>query len=150
MLLPNRDEFACTLAEDVPFGGEGLGVIGGFHFEGFGAALGIDLDELHEGFEPVLGAAGERGSDESDNDLSAGAMDFEAADLDDLADVDGFDAAEVEDAFEHEIGHFAGGAVSGGVSGLESEGEQLAGVEGAVVVGVAWQDQAVSQDLNER
>jgi hypothetical protein len=72
--------------------------------------------------------------------MGPGAVDLGAADLDDAADGDGVVAAEVEDALEDEAGVGTGDAAGGGVTGFECEAEEGAGVEGAVVIRISWQD----------
>ena len=88
-----------------------------------------------------------RRTPESHDDLGAAAMDLAATDLDDLADGDRLIATEVEDSLQDEIGIEPGGVECGRVTGLECEGEECAGIEGPVVVGITRQDQAMGEGL---
>lgn len=127
-------------------GGREVGLLcWGFVRERLGVACGVNLDELHQAVHPGATKSLAWRAEESDDELGAGAVDFGALDGDDLADGDGLEATEVEDAFEDEIGGGACGAVGGCVASFEGEGEEGAGVERAMMIGVAGEDEAVCQ-----
>lgn len=84
---------------------------------------------------------------EADDDLGPRAVQLAAADLDHAADRDRLVAAQVEDALEDEVRVEARGPEGGRISRLQGEGQQDAGIERPVVVGVAGQDEAVGPRL---
>ena len=68
-----------------------------------------------------------------------------APDLHNLADRDGFVAAEVKNSFQDEVGVQPGGTEGRRVAGLEGKGEQGTRIECSMVIGIARQDKAMSQ-----
>ncbi len=146
-LLTDLQQPTGPIAESRPGGFEFLRGLGRFAGEGLGTTLDVDVDELHDPIHPGRRLAIQRGAPEGHDDLRGAAVDLTASDLDDAADGHGDVAAQVEDSFQDEIGIKAGGVVSRGISGLQGQREQGAGVERPVMVGVAGQDESVRERL---
>ena len=72
-------------------------------------------------------------------------MDLAASDLHDLADRNGLITPDVEHSFQDQVCIQSGGSKGRGVACLEGQREQDSGVERAVVVRIARQNQPVGQ-----
>jgi hypothetical protein len=84
---------------------------------------------------------------EGHDDLSATAVNLPSSDLHDLPDRHRLIAPDVENPFQDEVCVQSGSAERGRVSSFKRQCQQGTRVEGSVVVGIAWQDQAMAQGL---
>ena len=113
--------------------------------ERLGTTGWVDLDKLHDSIHPWRHGIWQWGSPECDDDLSTASVDLPAPDLHDFADRNRFVAAKIEYSFQNEIRVQTRGAEGGCITGLEREGQQSAGVERSVMIGITRQDEAMSQ-----
>ncbi len=113
----------------------------------FGTTRFIDLNELHRTIHPRCGSVRQGCAPQCNYDLGTAAMDLPASNLHNLADRNRFIAAQVEDSFEDEIGVQPGGTEGRRVAGLQGKSEEGSRVECPVVIGIARQDQAMSQSF---
>ncbi len=114
-------------------------------FQRFGTTTFIDLHKLHRPIHPRNQPIRQWCSPECDDDLGAATVYLPAPDLHNLADRNGFVAAEVKDSFQDEVGVQPGGTEGRRVAGLEGKGEQGTRIECPMVIGIARQDKAMSQ-----
>ena len=96
-------------------------LVAGLVVQRFWATRHIHLHKLHDAIHPSRRLVCLEGAEECDDDLGAGAMDFAASDLHDLADRDRLIATDVEDSLEDEIGVQSGGSKGGGIGRFEGE-----------------------------
>ncbi len=114
-------------------------------FQRFGTTTFINLHKLHRTIHPRSQPIRQWCSPECDDDLGAATVYLPAPDLDNLADRNGFVAAEVKDSFQDEVGVQPGGTEGRRVAGLEGKGEQGTRIECPMVIGITRQDKAMSQ-----
>ena len=113
-------------------------------FQRFGTTTFINLHKLHRTIHPRSQPIRQWCSPECDDDLGAATVYLPAPDLHNLADRNGFVAAEVKDSFQDEVGVQPGGTEGRRVAGLEGKGEQGTRIECPMVIGIARQDKAMS------
>jgi hypothetical protein len=143
--LPDVQQSPSTIPKCGPGVIQRLQTVTRLFFERLGTAGWINLDELHYAVHPWRPEITQWRSPECDDDLSTASVDLAAPDLHDFAYWNRFVTAKIEYAFQNEIRVQTRGSEGGGITGFERKGQQSAGVERSVMIGITRQDQAMSE-----